>query len=85
MCYKVIINRGDKEINTPREFEAHFGFVPVKHEVFSLTDNEPFSEAEKDECLCSANLVKSLRDKNIQFKSQWGDIYVGELDLVEAD
>lgn len=71
MCYKVIINRGDKEICTPREFEAHFGFAPLKNEVFSLTEDETFSEAEKDECLCSANLVKSLRDNNIKFKSHW--------------
>lgn len=85
MCYKVIINRGEKEIETPRQFEAHFGFPPIKHEAYALTDDEAYLESEKDECLCSANLVKSLRDKNIQFKTHWGDVYVGELNLLEND
>ena len=30
MCNIVVINRGEKEIETPRQFEEHFGFLPDK-------------------------------------------------------
>jgi hypothetical protein len=38
-----------------------------------------------DECLCSADILKTLRMNEVAFKSYWGDIYVGELDFIEAD
>lgn len=85
MCKTVIINRGDKEISTPREFEQYFGFLPKKAEIYSLEDNEQYAGVELDECLCSADLVKTLRENKIDFKTYWGDVYVGELDLVEED
>ena len=85
MCKKVVINRGEKELSTPREFQNHFGFPPLKDELYSLKENEGYSERELDECLCSADIQKTLRQNEIHFKSYWGDVYVGELDFIEAD
>lgn len=85
MCKIVVINRGEKEIGTPKEFKEHFGFLPVKSSLYALEENEGYSEKELNECLCTADIVKTLRENNIQFKSQWGDVYVGELDLIEVD
>ena len=84
MCKTVFINRGEKEISTPREFKNHFGFEPVKDELFSLVEDEKYSEKEMDECLCSANILKTLRMNEIPFKTYWGDVYVGELDFIEV-
>jgi len=85
MCKIVVINRGEKEIVTPKEFKEHFGFLPVKSSLYALEENEGYSEKELNECLCTADIVKTLRENNIQFKSQWGNVYVGELDLIEVD
>jgi len=85
MCKMVIVNRGEVEITTPREFKNHFGFEPIKAELYSLKEDEGYSEKELDECLCSADILKTLRMKEIPFKSYWGDIYVGELGFIEAD
>ena len=40
MCQIVVINRGEKEIVTPRQFKEHFGFDVSKN------------VKEQDECLC---------------------------------
>jgi len=85
MCKKVIINRGEYELSTPKEFKEYFGFLPTKNQMFSIRDDEGYSENELEECLCSADLTKSLEQNKIEFKISWGDFYVGELTLVEAD
>jgi len=85
MCRMVVINRGEKEINTPREFKEHFGFLPKKNELYALNENEVFSESELDECLCSADLVKTLRENKVNFRTYLGDVYIVELELVQAD
>ena len=74
MCNVVVINRGDVEIGTPRQFEDHFGFKPKKHE--SYLDLEP------DLCLCQCDLDQTFEENNIEFKRSFGDYYVGELDMV---
>lgn len=85
MCKRIIINRGEHELGTPREFKEYFGFLPIKNQLYSIRDNESYSEEELDECLCSADITESLEKKDIRFKTSWGDVYVGELDLVEED
>lgn len=29
MCFTVVINNGEKEIETPRQFEEYFGYLPI--------------------------------------------------------
>lgn len=84
MCKIIVINRGEKNITTPREFKDHFGFLPTKHEFYALTENEQFSENELDLCLCYTDIVLTLRKNEVLFKSYLGNIYVGELDFVEV-
>ena len=78
MCYIVVINKGEKEIETPRQFVEHFGFMP---------DNEiDYPNIQMDDCLCQCDVEKALKQNNIPFKKDWGDIYVGMLnDLVTDD
>lgn len=74
MCHTIIINRGDKEIRTPREFEEHFGF-PAKGEPY-------YGEIIQDACLCQVDVEGTFRERGIEFKEYCGDYYVGELDLI---
>jgi len=77
MCGIIIINRGEKEIETPKEFKEHFGFEAQKEEYYNAVD--------MNSCLCQVDVEKSLTDNNIQFKKYCGDIYVGDLDNVIGD
>lgn len=72
MCNIVVINRGEKEIGTPREFIEHFGFAP----------DEDMKQINIDECLCNCDIEKTLTNHKIEFKNDWGDIYVGMLDKI---
>lgn len=75
MCEIIVINRGEKEIGTPREFKNHFGF-----------DAEPWDnndDVELDMCLCQVNVEKTLCDNNIPFIADTGDVYVGMLDQLK--
>jgi len=77
MCYLIVINRGEKEIETPRQFLEHFGFMPKKefeHGVIEL-----------DYCLCQCNYEQALIDNKILFKKDCGDVYVGMLEYVVGD
>ena len=75
MCDSIIINRGEVEIQTPRQFKNHFGFMPIIYE-------DSISEEEMDWCLCSCDLEKTFNTHKIPFKYGCGDYYVGELDLL---
>lgn len=75
MCDSIIINRGEVEIQTPRQFKNHFGFMPIIYE-------DSISEEEMDCCLCSCDLEKTFNTHKIHFKYGCGDYYVGELDLL---
>lgn len=74
MCNIIVINKGEKEIGTPREFIDYFGVWPYKEEYFETL--------ELDMCLCQCDVEKTFNDLNIQFKKDCGDIYVGMLDQV---
>jgi hypothetical protein len=77
MCGLVIINRGEKEIETPRQFKQHFGFEAPKQEYYNDVD--------MDCCLCQVDVEKSLVEHEILFKIDCGDIYVGDLKNVIGD
>jgi len=69
MCNIIIINKGEKEIETPRDFENHFGFKPIKA--------EHYDDVDLDCCLCQIDIEKTLSKKNISFKLlECGDISV---------
>jgi len=77
MCNIVVINKGEKEIGTPRQFLEHFGFMPDKYIYYN--------SIVIDECLCQCDVEKELDRNNIMFKKDCGDFYVGMLDQVIGD
>lgn len=77
MCGIVVINRGEKEISTPRQFEQHFGFKAPKEYYYN--------EIDIDCCLCQVDVYKALNDHNIPYKNDCGDVYVGDLKNVVGD
>ena len=76
MCIIIIINRGQKEIGTSREFIKHCGFAPCKFS--NEKDNI-------DNCLCDCDIEKALKEHKIKFKKYFGDIFVGMLEDVVGD
>jgi len=77
MCTIVVINRGEKEIETPRQFKDHFGFLPDGFEV----QEDLYPEGTLDECLCHAALDETFDLNSIPYKrGSDGDYYVGMLE-----
>jgi len=77
MCNIVVINRGEIEIGTPKEFLTYFGFPPQK--------NEHYKGMDVNACLCQCDIEETLIKNKIEFKKDCGDIYVGMLDGVIGD
>lgn len=77
MCNIVVINKGEKEIETPRQFKDHFGFDAPK--------DEWYEKVNPDQCLCQVDVEKALTEHGIPFKTDCGDYYVGMLDEVKGD
>jgi hypothetical protein len=77
MCNIIIINNGEKEIETPRQFQEHFGFMPMLEDYYDTIV--------MDYCLCQADIESSLFFNNITFIQSRGDYYVGMLDKVVGD
>lgn len=75
MCQTVVINRGEKELVTPREFLEHFGFMPILYE-------ESYSEINMDSCLCQVDLDETFKKNDIPFKCDCMEYFVGQLDLL---
>jgi hypothetical protein len=67
MCNIIVINRGELEISTPKEFLDYFGFeAPV----------EPhYSGVVMDACLCQVDVEGALKQHGIQYSVDCGDIY----------
>jgi hypothetical protein len=66
-----VINNGEKEIETPRQFLEHFGFEAPMESCYSSVD--------LDSCLCQVNIDIALTDHYIPYKKDCGDYYVGML------
>ena len=77
MCQIVVINKGEKEITTPKEFKNHFGFMPIT--------NWAYNELMMDGCLCQCEIEETLLEHNITFVSDCGDIYIEEQPKTNAD
>jgi len=69
MCRIVVINKGERELTTPRQFLEYFGFLPDVSPILSI-----------DECLCGYDIELMLIKKGVDFKEDCGDIYVGMLE-----
>jgi hypothetical protein len=78
MCSIIIINRGEKQIETPNEFKEHFGFLPLCDSRYGN-----FEESELNDCLCVADLPTTFREHKIPYKEHIGDYYVGDLENVK--
>lgn len=78
MCTTIYINRGEKEIGTPRQFMTHFGFLPT-------SSPQNVTMEEMDECLCGFDIEEAFKRKKIEYKIDMGDYFVGQLDLVKGD
>ena len=74
MCNIVVINKGEKEIGTPRQFLEYFGFIPDISPIINM-----------DECLCNYDIELIFNKNNIAYKKDCGDYYVGMLDDVVGD
>lgn len=68
MCIVVVINKGEKEIQTPREFLKHFGI--------NLIDDD--SSTDMDCCLCDIDIEDVFNENGIEFELDWGDFYVND-------
>jgi len=77
MCQTIYINKGEKEIESPRQFLEHFGFMPYKQ--------IHYNSIEMDCCLCQCDLEKTFNENKIPFKKHCGDFFVGKLELVVGD
>lgn len=70
MCTVLVINKGEKEIETPSQFKEHFGFLPLI--------DEHYNDLVMDGCLCQCDLEKTLEQKGIKYENDFGDIYVND-------
>lgn len=68
MCDKIIINGGDKEIETPAQFLEHFEFMPKMFKEYANID--------MNSCLCQVDIETSFIENNIFFKKDCGDFHV---------
>jgi hypothetical protein len=76
MCCIIVIDKGEKEIGTPAEFQEHFGYLPEKEEYYDTLD--------LTSCLCQCDLDKTFSDNNIPYVVSWGDYYIGDItDIVD--
>lgn len=69
MCDIIVINKGEKEITSPREFKEHFGFDV----------GEDIEEEWMDACLCNYFINEKFIEHKIPFEFD-GDYYI-EQDL----
>jgi hypothetical protein len=60
MCQIIVINKGEKELDTPRKVQDHFGFDLKKH--------WSYDEIDLDSCLCQLDIEAIFKDNNIAFK-----------------
>lgn len=77
MCQIIVVNKGEKEIDTPKKFRLHFGYLPVRHSSYPAMD--------VNLCLCQCDIDKTFQAKKIEYKTHIGDYYVGGLDNIDFD
>lgn len=69
MCRTIFINKGEKDIETPRDFLEHFGFAAPK--------SKHYNDVDLDSCLCQVDIEKAFKEKGINYvKDEMGDYYL---------
>ena len=74
MCHIIVINKGEKEIETPRQFLEHFGFEGIKESYYKDVDI--------DACLCQIDIEKTFKQHEIKYKVDCMEYYVGKLNEI---
>lgn len=79
MCEIIVVNRGEKELETPREVHEHFN-IPLKKYWC-------YKDVDLDCCLCQLDLDAMFIENNIPFKKERGSWYHvgGDLDSLVFD
>lgn len=79
MCDKIVVNQGEIEISTPKQFNMYLGCYPVLYNDVDYAVN-----LEEYICLCDFDLEKSLNGLKIAFTREFGnkagDYYI-DIDL----
>jgi hypothetical protein len=74
MCEIIVINEGEYEIATPKEFRRFFGVYPYIH------DSVPVYEDTVDCCLCDFDIKATFQELEVPYDREWregfGDYYV---------
>ena len=75
MCGIIVVNKGEKEIETPRQFLEYFGFeAPME---------SYYKSVELDSCLCQVNIEDALKDHCVTYKKDCENYYVGLIEDVD--
>ena len=75
MCSIIVINRGEKEIESIDDFMNHF-------DCEKLPWLEKISD-KKDTCLCAIDVRNYLESQDCSFKTHFGDYYIGQLSEIK--
>ena len=67
MCNIIVINKGEVEITTPRQYKEYFGRECIGGDEFI------------DECLCSVDIKNSLNKLGIKYEMHSGDYYIDRI------
>jgi hypothetical protein len=78
MCQQVIINRGEIEIQTVRQFREYF-------KTDTIVPDDAYDKIDDDCCLCQIDIGAELRRLNIPHKWDFMDYYVGQIDQIVDD
>lgn len=71
MCQMVIVNRGEIEIGTVKQFKEHF-------KVDVLIPDDAYDKIDEDCCLCQIDVEAELKKLGIPYAWDYCDYYVGE-------
>lgn len=69
MCTLIVINKGEKEIETPKQFLEYFEKELIGYELET-----------EDCCLCGYDLEKELKSLEVIYKIDCGDIYIDDFE-----
>lgn len=77
MCNIIVINKGEKEIGTPREFLEYFGYEAEKEDYHD--------KIELDCCLCQVDLDATFIKHNVPYLVDCGDYFIGDLTNIKDE
>jgi len=66
MCQTIVINNGEKTLQTVREFKKHFNLIGLDEDVLVVDDW----------CLCQIDVGEELKKLNIEYEYDFCDYYI---------